>query len=85
MNFTPKNNVRPVINGMLTIAVVGLIGWVSRVASHPHQWLQDRTLSQCRNPSKQVTPYRSCPRSGTVTGRPPNGQARTTINLYLLV
>ena len=33
MNFTPKINVRSVISGMLTIAVVGLIGWVSCVAS----------------------------------------------------
>jgi hypothetical protein len=29
MNFTPKTNVRPVVSGILTIAVVGLIGWVS--------------------------------------------------------
>jgi hypothetical protein len=35
MNFTPKTNVRPVVSGILTIAVVGLIGWVSRVASAP--------------------------------------------------
>jgi hypothetical protein len=35
MNFTPKTNVGPVVSGMLTIAVVGLIGWVSRVASAP--------------------------------------------------
>jgi len=35
MNFTPKINVRPVVSGMLTIAVVGLIVWVSRVASAP--------------------------------------------------
>jgi uncharacterized protein YcfJ len=35
MNFTPKINVGPVGSGILTIAVVGLIGWVSRVASAP--------------------------------------------------
>jgi hypothetical protein len=29
MNFTPKTNVGPVVRGILTIAVVGLIGWVS--------------------------------------------------------
>lgn len=27
MNFTPKTDVRPIIRGILTIAVVGLIGW----------------------------------------------------------
>jgi hypothetical protein len=29
MDFTPKTNVGPVVRGLLTIAVVGLIGWVS--------------------------------------------------------
>ena len=29
MNFTPKTNVGPVVGGILTIAVVGLIGWVT--------------------------------------------------------
>jgi hypothetical protein len=33
MNFTPKTNVRPVVRGILTIAVVGLIGWVSHFGS----------------------------------------------------
>ena len=33
MNFTPKTSVGPVVSGILTIAVVGLIGWASRVAS----------------------------------------------------
>ena len=35
MNFTPKTSVGPVVSGILTITVVGLIGWVSRVASAP--------------------------------------------------
>jgi hypothetical protein len=35
MNFTPKHNVRPAIRGLLTIAVVGLIGWVSHDARTP--------------------------------------------------
>ena len=35
MNFTPKTSVGPVVSGILTIAVVGLIGWVSRDASSP--------------------------------------------------
>jgi hypothetical protein len=33
MNFTPKTNVESVV--ILTIAVVGLIGWVSDVAPAP--------------------------------------------------
>ena len=32
MNFTPKINVRPVVHGILTAAVVGLIAWVSHIA-----------------------------------------------------
>jgi hypothetical protein len=36
MNFTPKTNVGPVVRGILTIAVVGLIGWwVSNIAPAP--------------------------------------------------
>jgi hypothetical protein len=35
MDFTPKTNVGRVVNGILTAAVVGLIGWASRVASAP--------------------------------------------------
>jgi hypothetical protein len=35
MNFTPKTNVRRVSNGILTVAVVGLIGWVGRQAFTP--------------------------------------------------
>ncbi len=35
MNFTPKTNVRPAVGGILAIAAVGLIGWVSHVASAP--------------------------------------------------
>jgi len=35
MNFTPKTRVGPVVRGILTIAVVGLIGWVSHDASSP--------------------------------------------------
>ena len=32
MNFTPKINVRPLVRGILTAAVVGLIAWGSHVA-----------------------------------------------------
>jgi len=32
MNFTPKSGIRPVTYGILTIAVVGLIGWAAHVA-----------------------------------------------------
>lgn len=35
MNFIPKTNVGLAVSGILAIAVVGLIGWVSRVASAP--------------------------------------------------
>ena len=35
MNFTPKLNVEQVVRGILTIAVVGLIVWFSRVAPTP--------------------------------------------------
>ena len=35
MNFTPRSNVGPVVSGILTIAVVGLIASVSRLASVP--------------------------------------------------
>jgi len=35
MNFTPKVNVRFIIGGILAVAVVGLIGWVSYVAPAP--------------------------------------------------
>jgi hypothetical protein len=35
MNFTPKINVGAVISGTLTIAVVGLMAWVSHVAPAP--------------------------------------------------
>ena len=37
MNFTPKNSIGTVTNGILTIAVVGLIEWVSHVAIAPAQ------------------------------------------------
>jgi hypothetical protein len=32
MNFTPKINVRPVVYGTLTVAVVGLMVWISHIA-----------------------------------------------------
>jgi hypothetical protein len=35
MNFTPKKNVGSVVGGALTIAVVGLIGWIYHVAPAP--------------------------------------------------
>jgi len=35
MNFTTRTNARRVISGFLTIAVVGLIGWVHRVEPVP--------------------------------------------------
>jgi hypothetical protein len=35
MNFTPKISVGPVVSGILTIAVVGMIGSVSHVAPAP--------------------------------------------------
>jgi hypothetical protein len=37
MNFTPRGNVGRVVTGILTIAVVGLIASVSRLASVPPQ------------------------------------------------
>ena len=35
MNFTTKKNVASVVGGALTIAVVGLIGWVNHAAPTP--------------------------------------------------
>ena len=35
MNFTTKKNVASVVGGALTIAVVGLIGWVNHAAPAP--------------------------------------------------
>ena len=37
MNFTPKIGVRGAVYGILTLAVVGLIGWVGHVAPVPIQ------------------------------------------------
>ena len=35
MNFTPKIDVRPIVYGILTVAVVGLIAWGSHVIPAP--------------------------------------------------
>ena len=35
MSFIPKTNVRRVSSGILTVAIVGLIGWVGRVTFAP--------------------------------------------------
>jgi hypothetical protein len=35
MNFTPKKSVTSVISGILTVTVVGLLGWVYQVAPGP--------------------------------------------------
>jgi len=48
MNFTPKIKVGRVVGGILAIAVVGLIGWGSHVASTPIIAQQNALAVDCQ-------------------------------------
>jgi hypothetical protein len=60
MNFTPKSHVRSVVSGILTIAVMGLIGWLNHVAPGPasisatNNALTVQKLLQTSNPVRIV-------------------------------
>jgi hypothetical protein len=71
MNFTPKVNVGPVVRGILAIAVVGLIGWVSRVAPAPAPIAtQDIAVQESFQTSDIVPAVELAPGPGLQTSRP---------------
>jgi len=77
MNFTPRNNVVDhVANGILTIAVVGLIGWVSHVPSEPAPIIETQDAFailkslQTSNPVPIVRAVELAPGPGLQTVRP---------------
>jgi hypothetical protein len=76
MNFTPNINVGSAISGILTIAVVGLIGWVSHVAPAPAPIVatQDALAAQepyqTGNPVLIVPAVELAPTPGLQTARP---------------
>jgi len=57
MNFTPKANAGRVVRGLLTIAAVGLIGWVHHVVSNPEPAVarQSATIQATFLPAIEVT------------------------------
>jgi hypothetical protein len=76
MNFTPKINVGPIVSGILTIAVVGLIGWVRHVAPAPAQIvaMQDASAAQVSFQISHAVPIppavEQSPGPGLQTARP---------------
>jgi hypothetical protein len=74
MNFTPKTNVGLIVSGILTVAVVGLIGWVSYVAPAPAPIVatQDAfTVQESVQTSVPIVPaVELAPAPGLQTARP---------------
>jgi hypothetical protein len=73
MNFTPKFNAEPAVRGILTIAVVGLIVWVSRVAPAPTPIAarQDSLAAQeFLQPTDNLPAVESMPAPGLQTAKP---------------
>jgi hypothetical protein len=74
MNFTPKINVGSVVSGILTIAVVGLIGWVSTVAPAPAQIVATQDASAVQESYQTSVPIVPAvdlaPGPGLQTARP---------------
>jgi hypothetical protein len=56
MNFTPRRKVGPFVSGILTIAVVGLIGWGNPITPAPVMATQNAFAAQGSSSTNELIP-----------------------------